>query len=245
MSSIPTPHIEVAGLGIIADTVVMPGDPLRAKLIAENFLTETILFNNVRGMLGYTGDYKGQKISVMGSGMGMSSIGIYSYELFAFYQVKRIIRVGSCGAYTESCNVHDLILVKEAYSDSNYVRIQSGGDDLRQILKPTEYLNAQIKHTASSLNIKLKEERIYTTDVFYRKNFDDYKIIRDQHQCAVVEMEAFALFANAEVLHKEAACILTVSDSLVTGRSTSSEERQRDFTAMINLALEAAVNPTI
>ncbi len=127
--SIPTPHINVKEKGIIADTVLMPGDPLRAKFIAETFLENPVQFNNVRGMLGFTGTYKGKKISVMGSGMGMASIGIYSYELFAFYDVKRIVRIGSAGAYTKELKLYDVLLCDEAWSESSYAAVQGGVED--------------------------------------------------------------------------------------------------------------------
>jgi len=126
---IPTPHIEVKELGVIADTVLMPGDPLRAKYIAENYLENPVQFNAVRNMFGYTGTYKGKKISVMGSGMGMASIGIYSHELYAFYDVKRIIRIGSAGAYSADLNVYDVLLVDSAWSESSFAKAQSDIDD--------------------------------------------------------------------------------------------------------------------
>ncbi|MBM7559332.1 purine-nucleoside phosphorylase [Marinitoga litoralis] len=235
---IPTPHIEVDKKGIIAETVIMPGDPLRAKFIAENFLENPILFNKVRNMFGYTGTYKGKKISVMGSGMGMPSIGIYSYELFKFYDVQNIIRVGSCGAYSEDIDLYDVILVEDAYSESTYAKVMAGIED--NILKPSEDLNKRLEDAAKKLSIPIHKGRIHSSDVFYRQNFEDYKKIRDNYGCIAVEMESFALFANAKVTGKNAACLLTVSDSLVTMKATTSEERMKSFTNMMKIALEMA-----
>ncbi|GAB6188936.1 purine-nucleoside phosphorylase [Marinitoga arctica] len=235
---IPTPHIEVDKKGIIAETVIMPGDPLRAKFIAENFLEDPILFNKVRNMFGYTGIYKGKKISVMGSGMGMPSIGIYSYELFKFYDVQNIIRVGSCGAYTDEIDLYDVILVEESYSESTYAKVMAGIED--EILKPSSELNIKLENAAKNLNIPIHKGRIHSSDVFYRQNFDNYKKIKEKYGCIAVEMESFALFANAQVTGKNAACLLTVSDSLVTMKATSSEERMKSFTNMMKIALEMA-----
>lgn len=234
--SIPTPHIEVKELGIIAETVLMPGDPLRAKFIADTFLTDVVQFNNVRNMFGYTGYYKGKKVSVMGSGMGMASIGIYSYELYAFYGVKDIIRIGSAGSYDKDVKVYDVILAKDAWSESSYALAQSGYD--KDFIEPSADLNAEIMATAAKTGIPVKEARIHSSDVFYRQKFDCYKDIHAKHGCVCVEMESFALFANAKVLGKRAACVLTISDSLVTHEATSSDERQNAFTKMMELVLE-------
>jgi purine-nucleoside phosphorylase len=235
--NIPTPHIEVAKQGIIAPTVIMPGDPLRAKFIAENFLTEVTQFNFVRNMFGYTGKYNGKTISVMASGMGQPSIGIYSYELYSFYNVEQIIRVGSAGSYDRDVRIYDIVLVKDSWSESNYARTQSG--NTRDILQPDARLNQQISETAKKLGIPILEARIHSSDVFYRQRFEDYLDIRKNHGCVAVEMEAFALFANAIVLKKKAACILTISDSLVTHEATTAVERQDGFTKMIKITLES------
>lgn len=234
---IPTPHIETKELGLIAETVIMPGDPLRAKLIAEAFLTEVTQFNHIRNMFGYTGYYDGKKVSVMGSGMGMPSMGIYSYELYAFYGVENIIRVGSAGAYDPSIKLYDVILAKEVWSESTYAKTLNGTTS--SILKPSAKLNNKICSTAAKINSPLSEVRVHSTDVFYRACFEDYKKIRQEHDCLCVEMEAFALFANAQQLNKQAACLLTISDSLVTHETTSSEERQNSFTKMMKIALES------
>lgn len=234
--SVPTPHIE-AKSGAIAQTVLMPGDPLRAKFIADTFLTDVVQFNNVRNMFGYTGNYKGKKVSVMGSGMGMASIGIYSYELFAFYGVENIIRIGSAGSYDADVKIYDIVLADDAWSESSYAKVQAGAD-VAENIKASPELNKKIAETAKRLGTPIKEARIHSSDVFYRQNFDEYKQIRQEHGCVCVEMESFALFHNANVLNKKAACVLTISDSLVTHDSTSSEERQNAFTKMMELVLE-------
>lgn len=238
MNKMPTPHIEVKEEGIIAKTVLMPGDPLRAKYIADNFLENVEQFNTVRNMFGFTGTYKGRKISVMGSGMGMPSIGIYSYELFNAYDVDNIIRIGSCGAYTDELNLYDVLLASDAWSESSYAKVQSGYQ--ADAIDATPALNEKIEKIAKDLNIPVRTGRIHSSDVFYRENFKEFEGIRDNHGCMAVEMESFALFANAKVLGKNAACLLTVSDSLVTGELTTSEERQNAFTKMMEIALELA-----
>lgn len=235
--TIPTPHIETAEYGVIASTVIMPGDPLRAKFIADTFLTEVIQFNSVRNMFGYTGKYNGKQVSVMASGMGIPSIGIYSYELYAFYNVEQIIHVGSGGSYNRDIALYDIILAKDCWSESSYAKTQSGftGD----IIEPDAGLNSQIMATSKILDIPIQEARIHSTDVFYRQRFEDYIDIHSNHGCIAVEMEAFALFANAKTLSKKAACLLTISDSLVTHEKANSADRQTGFSKMIKLALEA------
>ena len=217
-----------ANPGDIAKTVLMPGDPLRAKFIAETYLKNIVQFNTVRNMFGYTGDYKGKRISVMGSGMGMPSIGIYSYELFHEYGVENIIRIGSAGAYTSDLHIFDLVLANSCWSESTYCMAQAGvkGD----IQYPSPELNETIKEAADKLGIKLREERIHSSDVFYH-----------EHGCVCVEMESFALFHNAKILGKNAACILTISDSLVTNEHASAKVRQTSFAQMMEVALEAAI----
>lgn len=235
MNNIPTPHIDSAVQGEIAKTVIMPGDPLRAKFIADTFLEDVKQFNTTRNMFGYTGTYDGNKISVMGSGMGMASIGIYSYELFAFYDVDNIIRVGSAGAYTDELNLYDVVLAKKAYSESTFADIVLG--DNHAILEATDSLNDKLKASAQELNIPIAYETIHSSDVFYRKNFEDFKRINAEYNCVCVEMESFALFANAKATNKNAACLLTISDSLVTHEKTTAEERQTAFTNMMKIAL--------
>ena len=232
-----TAHIE-AKKEEIAKNVIMPGDPLRAKEIAEKYLENAKCINNVRGMLGFTGTYKNKPVTVFASGMGMPSMGIYAYELFKFYDVETIIRVGSTGAYTPDLKLYDVVLADEAYSNSSFAKVQS--NNTNQILKPTENLNNKIKHTAEKLNMKLHTGRIHSSDVFYKENNEYQKMVKE-HNCICVEMESFALFQTADLLKKQAACLLTVSDSFVTKEETTSEERQKSFTQMIELALESII----
>ncbi len=234
-----TPHIE-AKENVIAKTVLMPGDPLRAKFIAETFLENVVKFNNVRNMFGYTGTYKGKTISVMGSGMGMPSIGIYSFELFKFYGVENIIRIGSCGAYTEKLDLYDVILVDKAWSESSYAQTQLCSDEVIEYTYPDASLNEKLENIAQELNIPITKTCIHSSDVFYRENFKIYEQIRDEKGALAVEMESFALFHNAKVTGKKAACLLTVSDNLATGEETTSEERQNAFTRMMEIALGMA-----
>lgn len=236
---IPTPHIELKDKEKIAKTVIMPGDPLRAKYIADNFLDNVECINTVRNMFGYTGTYKGKKVTVMGSGMGMPSIGIYSYELFAFYDVDTIIRVGSAGSYTKDVNVYDVVLATDCYSESSYANVAFGYEEIKQ--SATKEINDKIIETAQEKNINLKIGTIHSSDVFYRKNKEEFKKINENHKCLCVEMESFALFANAKFLNKNASCLLTISDSLVTNEVTTSQERQNGFNEMIKLALDSIV----
>ncbi len=224
-------------LNVIQKTVLMPGDPLRAKFIAETFLTDVKCVNTVRNMYAYTGRYGKKKVTVMGSGMGMPSIGIYSYELYAFYGVEKIIRVGSCGAYTDELDLYDVILVDRAYSESTYAKTL--GVSNRKQLPASKPLNNRIIKAADKLNIPIHRATVHSSDVFYRLNTDDYKTIHEEHDAKAVEMESFALFANAKALGKKAACLLTVSDSLVTKEATTSSERQVAFTKMIEIALNS------
>ena len=236
--SIPTPHIQVKEQGVIAKRVLMPGDPLRAKYIAETFLENVEQFNGVRGMLGFTGTYKGERISVMGSGMGMPSIGIYSYELFAFYGVEEIIRIGSAGAYSPELDLYDVVVAKNAYSESSYAYVQSNKTVDTKVLYANEDLTKRIVETADRLGIKTHLETIHSSDVFYGEATDTAKRLYEEQGCVCVEMESFALFHNANQLGKKAACILTISDSLVTHKATTSEERQYAFEQMMKIALE-------
>ncbi len=231
-----TPHIE-SKLGEIAKTVLMPGDPLRAKYIAENFLTDVKLVNSVRGILAYTGNYKGKEITVMASGMGMPSIGIYSYELYKFYDVDNIIRIGTSGAYSKDINLFDIVISKDAYSLSSFAKVQ-GYDS--NIISASEKLNKVIIDTANRLNKKYLYGRIHSTDVFYGDV--DINDLYTNIGCLAVEMESFALFYNALKLNKNAACILTISDNLITHEETTSLERQTALNDMIVLALEATLN---
>jgi len=235
---VPTPHIEANDASVIAKTVLMPGDPLRAKFIADTFLDNVIQFNQVRGMNGYTGTYKGRRISVMGSGMGQPSIGIYSYELFKFYDVEQIVRIGSAGAYRADLDLYQVVLVESAYSESTYALTQNG--ELQNVLYANPTLTDKMESIAKDLDISIHRGRTHSSDVFYRENFMQYEYIRDEFGCDCVEMESYALFHNANVLGKKAGCLLTISDNLVTHEETTSEERQNAFTKMMEIALELA-----
>ncbi len=234
MNKIPTPHIECIDKNMIASIVLMPGDPLRAKYIADNFLTDVIQFNGVRNMLGYTGYYNKKRISVMASGMGMPSIGIYSYELYNFYDVETIVRIGSAGSFDENLNINDMILVTEAYSDTNFAKIAYGNKN--HVQKPTKSLNNKILKLAEKLNIKIEPAKIYSSDVFYSQ-IERTEIV-EKHKCRAVEMESFALFANAKYANKKAACILTISDG--NGKELPAIDREKSFKNMMVLALNLA-----
>ncbi len=233
-----TPH-NSASNGQIAKTVLMPGDPLRAKFIAETFLEDPVQFNSVRNMLGYTGTYKGKRVSVMGSGMGIPSISLYAHELYAFYGVESIIRIGSTGTYKEDINVFDTIIASASYSDSSFAKCMCGDENCFQY--PDEKLNEELRAAAEKLGIKVIEGRIWSSDVFYY----DEKMLPGALQTAkdndliAAEMESFGLFATAKNLGKRAACILTVSDNIITHVETTAEERQSKLVDMIKIALEA------
>jgi purine-nucleoside phosphorylase len=213
----------------------MPGDPLRAKYIAENYLENIDRVNSTRNMFAYTGTYRGKKVSVMGSGMGVPSMGIYAHELFKYYDVDNIIRVGSAGSYKEELKVYDVVLIEETYGETDYIEIVTG-DKSRDIESSPE-LNKELIKSAEKQNIELKRAKAHCTDVFYRKNSDDYKTIAKEHGCDLVEMETAALFATAKVLGKKAAAIVTISDSFITGESTTSQQREQSFTNMMEVAL--------
>ena len=234
---IPTPHINVSEQGIIAETVLMPGDPLRANFIAETYLENPVQFNSVRNMFGYTGTYKGKKISVMGSGMGMPSIGIYSYELLNFYGVKNIIRIGSCGAIQEDVKIRDIIIGMSASTTSNY----ASQYNLPGTFAPTASwpLMKKALDIAENKAIPVKVGNILSSDIFYD---DEPEVWRRWARMGVlaIEMEAAALYMNAARAGANAICILTVSDSLVSHEATSAEERQTSFTNMMEIALELA-----
>lgn len=235
--SIPTPHIGVSEQGKIAETILLPGDPLRAKFIADNFLENVEQFNAVRNALGFTGTYKGKKVSVMGTGMGMPSIGIYSYELINFYGVKNLIRVGSCGSYQKDVTLYDLVFAQAASTNSNYMN----AFNLPGTWAPTAswpLLNKAV-NVADQKGYKYHVGNILSSDVFYG---DVPEIWEQWAKMGVlgVEMEAAALYANAARAGVNALAILTVSDSLVTHELTTAEERQNAFTNMMEVALELA-----
>ena len=231
-----TAHIS-AKKGDIAETILLPGDPLRAKFIADTFLEDVVQFNAVRNMFGYTGTYKGKRISVMGSGMGVPSIGIYSYELINFYGVKNLIRVGSCGAYSDDLKLYDIILGMGACTNSNYGHHYELPGTFSAIASWDLLYKA--KQVADEKNIDIKVGNILSSDVFYNANPDVYKKWASMGVLAV-EMEAYALYCNAAAAGVNALTILTVSDSLVTKLETTSDERETGFSKMMEIALELA-----
>ena len=228
-----TPHNN-ANKSDIAKTVIMPGDPKRATFIAENFLDNYKLVNDVRGILAYTGTYDGKLVTIMASGMGMPSMAIYATELFKFYDVDRIIRVGTCGALKEEVKVNDLLLVKDAYTTSNFSHSLTG--KLKSIEASSNSLNEKILNSAKILDLNIKEVRINTSDVFYREYIDENI---EKEGCSAVEMETFALLYIAKHFNKDATAILTVSDSLITGESLTAEEREKNLKNAIVVALES------
>lgn len=233
-----TIHIE-AKKEDIADVVIMPGDPLRAKFIAENYLEEPKLINKVRNMLGYTGFYKGKRVTVMGSGMGMPSMGIYSYELFKFYDVKKIIRVGSCGGYGKDLKLFDTILVENAYSESNFAYTVNSSTD--KLISASKELTDKIENIAHNLDIKVTRGTILSNDAF--DAYIDMKSVLERIPSDIhylgSEMEAFALFHIAHICGCEAACLVTVADLPLTKALATPEERQTSLQTMIKLALES------
>ena len=235
-----TPHISAPD-GAFAKTVLMPGDPLRAQHLAETYLDNPELVTSVRNVLGYTGTYKGVPLSVMASGMGMPSIGIYSHELYAFYGVENIIRIGSAGSYTDRLDVLDVVLADSVYSDSSFALVQNGVTDKE--LRPSPTINATILAKAEELGIKCLTGKIHSSDVFYGgPNGETWQQLVAKTGVDCVEMESFALFHNANVLGKQAACLLTISDSFVNSKSLSAEDRQKSFHTMMTLALESAIS---
>lgn len=235
MSNIPTPHI-TAKKGDFAETVLMPGDPLRAKFIAETFLENAELVNNVRGIHGYTGYYKGKRVSVMASGMGMPSIGIYSYELYNFYDVKNIIRIGSAGAIHPDLKIKDIAIGMGACTNSNYVSQYGLPGNLAPIA--SFELLKKATDVAEEMGLSYKVGNLYSSDTFY----DDMARLKEWQRMGVlaVEMEAAALYMNAMRAGKNALAICTISDCPFTGEASSAEERQNSFTQMMTLALEIA-----
>lgn len=234
---INTPHIS-ANIEDIAKTVLMPGDPKRAKYIAENYFTDYKLVNDIRGILAYTGLYKGKKITVFASGMGMPSIGIYSYELYKFFNVENIIRIGSCGSNAEDIKLLDVILSTSSYNEGNFA--YTFNNEVIHEVSSSEKLNNIILAKSKLNNIYLKVGRTICSEVFDLYMTDVNKFLNRVPDSLASEMEAFALFYVAKVLKKQAACLLTVSDSKFDKRVISSEDRQNGLNDMIELALETA-----
>ena len=236
MAQTPTPHNQ-AKAGEIAKTVLMPGDPLRAKYIAETYLKDAECFNTVRNMLGYTGTYHGKKVSVMGGGMGMPSVGIYTYELFHFYQVENIIRIGSAGGIADGVHVRDVVLGMGACTDSNYAAQYRLPGTFAPV---ADYgLLSAAAEAAADLGIRAAVGDVLSSDVFYGDDPDALKQWRKMGVLAV-EMEAAALYMNAARCGKKALCILTVSDCPLTGESLPAKERETGFNDMIRIALAIA-----
>ena len=237
-----TPH-NSANEGDFAKTVIMPGDPLRAKYIVEKFFDDYKLINSVRGMYAYTGHYKGQPLSIMAHGMGIPSMGIYSYELFKIYDVENIIRIGSCGGYNKDLKIFDIILSENVYSESNYALTLN--NDNCHIVSADSELNLLIDKTAKEQNIRLIKGNTASTDCFDLYMTDVNKFLERLPQNfnpVSVEMEAFALFYNAKLLNKQAACLMSVVDSKYFENVVTAEERQTGLNNMIKLALESAIN---
>ena len=228
----PTQHIG-AKYGEIAETVIMSGDPLRAQFMAEHFLDNPVLFNKVRGMLGFTGTYKGKRVSVMGHGMGVPSMAIYSYELFNFYGVKKIIRVGSAGSMNPDLHIGDLMLAQGACTNSNYAsQFQLSGTFAP--IADFDLLRAAVEK-AEELGYTYKVGNIYSSDIFYDENSGATAQWQKMGVLAV-EMESAALYMNAARYGGRALCLCTISDSLVTGEATTAEQRQNSFTHMMDVA---------
>ena len=232
-----TPHNE-AQIGDIAKTVLMPGDPLRAKYIADNYLTDVSCFNTVRNMSGFTGIYNGCRVSVMGSGMGMPSMGIYSYELFNFYNVDNIIRVGSAGATSEKVKVHDIVIGQKAFTKSSFAKCFGLSEDFEALA--TKSLVDRVVKLCKEKKLNVLAGNIFSSDVFYGEEslFSYFK----DNDILAVEMEAAALYMNAFKANKNALTICTISDSLITGESLSAKDRQESFDEMIYLALDLAIS---
>ncbi len=235
--SIPTPH-NAAEKNDIAKTVLMPGDPLRAKFIAENYLENAHCYNNVRGMLGFTGTYKGKRISVQGHGMGIPSISIYSYELFNFYDVDNIIRIGSAGALTEDVVLMDMVFAMGACTDSNYMKHYKLSGSFAPI-STYSLLNTGV-NIAKERSHNFHVGNVLSSDIFYG-SFND-TLAWSKMGVLAVEMEAAGLYMNAAQANKNALCILTISDELYSGRCLSQVERQTGFINMIETALELSNN---
>ncbi len=235
MSNTPTPHIS-AKTGDFAQTVLMPGDPLRAKFIAETFFEDAVLVNNTRGVQGYTGNYKGKRVSVMASGMGMPSIGIYSHELFNFYDVKNIIRIGTAGVIRPDLKVRDIVIGQGACTNSNF-GAQFGLPGTFAPICSYELLVKAVE-AAKKIGVNPVVGNLYSSDTFY----DDSMGLSKWQKMGVlaVEMEAAALYMNAARTGKNALAICTISDNPFTGEETTAQERQVSFTKMMEIALEIA-----
>ena len=236
-----TPHNE-AKLEDIANIVIMPGDPLRAKYIVDNFLEESKLVNSVRGMYAYTGNYKGKRITVMASGMGMPSMGIYSYELYKYYNVDAIIRIGSCGGYSPDLKLFDVILSENCFCEGNFALTMN--NDNCHIVSSDETLNNVIEETANENNFKILKGNTVCTDCFdlYMTDVNQFmNRVPDGFNPLSSEMEAFALFYTAKFFNKKASCLMSVVDSQYIKDVATPEERQTGLNNMIKLALDSTL----
>ncbi|HEX2985800.1 MAG TPA: purine-nucleoside phosphorylase [Caproiciproducens sp.] len=236
MANVPTPH-NGARLGEIAKTVLMPGDPLRAKFIADHYLTDVACFNTVRNMLGFTGNYKGKPVSVMGGGMGIPSVGIYTYELFNFYNVDNIIRIGSAGGMADNVHVRDVVIAMGACTNSNYAAQYNLPGTFAPIA--SYGLLKRAVQAAEQLNIHTVVGNVLSSDTFYDDNENALRAWTKMGVLAV-EMEAAALYMNAARAGKNALCLLTISDCPFSGEELSAQERQTGFTQMMEIALSLA-----
>ena len=230
-----TPHI-AANLGDFAETVLMPGDPLRAKFIAENFLDDAKCVTSVRNMLGYTGTYKGKRISVMGSGMGIPSISIYATELYKDFGVENIIRIGSCGAVRDDIKIRDVIIGMGASTDSNVNRMRFNQCDFAALADFS--LLHKVVNTAARLDKKVHVGNVFTADLFYTPQPEMFALM-EKHGVLAVEMEAAGLYGVAAELGKKALAVFTVSDHIKTGEQTTADERENTFKDMMELTLES------
>lgn len=230
-------HVNAANTGDIAETILLPGDPLRAKFIAENYLESPKLYNEIRGMLGYTGTYKGVPVSVQGTGMGMPSMGIYSWELITEYNVQNLIRIGTAGSFHEDVKIKDIVLGVAASTDSNYIHAFNVPGNYAPCA--SYELLSKARDAGEKLNIPFKAGNIVSCDVFYE--FGDWWKKWAEMGILAVEMEAAALYMNAAYNRVNALAIMTISDHFVTGERSTTEERQNSFTEMMELALEIAV----
>ena len=228
-----TPHIE-AKKGEIAKTVIMPGDPKRAKFIADNYLDDVKLVSNVRSIPAFTGKYKDKEVTIMASGMGMPSIGIYSYELYKFYEVEEIIRIGTCGALKDEINLRDIVIPTEVYTLSNFSYQHSGISKNKEY--PSNDLNQKLIETAKKLDINIMTGTINTSDLFYLEYYDPKT---KENNCLAVEMETFGLFYIANFLNKKASSVLTITDKIKTNEKLTPDEREKSLEKAIKIILES------
>ncbi len=233
--NIPTLHIDAKSKELISKTVILTGDPQRAKIISEKYLKDIVEVNSKRGMLGYTGYYNNKKVTIMSSGMGMASIAIYSYELYEFYGVEKIIRLGTCGAFGKEVGVENILIPKEVYTTSNFAYTTFDMDE--STLKTNESLFNKLCTSAKKINAKVLTSKIASIDAFYKK--DDNKVTNEllKADCIAGDMETFALYANAKYLNKEAACVLSVPVNIETNDMATEEQNQKFINESVQIIL--------